>query len=140
MAFTYDPTTDRGRVRQMIGDRVEASALFTDAEVDAAMSDVSGSVPAAAANLLDALATEYARRGSFETDGQKVDNSKVSENYRREANRIRQDHGIAAGTGSGIRSRTMYRDRETDNSTRSSRVVPGLETPDAWATRLRGDG
>lgn len=35
MAFTYDVTTSRGQVRLLCFDRAEASALFTDAEIDA---------------------------------------------------------------------------------------------------------
>ena len=34
MAWTFDPSTDRGRVRLIIGDRTEATAIFTDAEID----------------------------------------------------------------------------------------------------------
>lgn len=34
MAFTYDLTTNRGQTRLLIPDTVEASALFTDEEID----------------------------------------------------------------------------------------------------------
>lgn len=35
MAFTFDPTTDRGRVRLLIGDTVSANEIFDDASIDA---------------------------------------------------------------------------------------------------------
>ena len=38
MAFTYDTTTSRGKVRLLCFDRVEASAVFGDAEIDAFLS------------------------------------------------------------------------------------------------------
>jgi hypothetical protein len=39
MAVTYDPSTSRGKVRQMLADTATESAQFTDAEVDAWLSD-----------------------------------------------------------------------------------------------------
>lgn len=36
--FTYDPSTDRGMVRLLIADTRAESGIFTDAEVDAALS------------------------------------------------------------------------------------------------------
>lgn len=42
MAFTYDPTTDRGRVRMRLSDTRPARAAFTDAEIDALISDEGG--------------------------------------------------------------------------------------------------
>lgn len=38
MAFTYDVSTNRGKVRLLCFDRVEADAVFTDAEIDAFLS------------------------------------------------------------------------------------------------------
>ena len=42
MAFTYEPTTDRGRVRMRLSDTRAARAAFTDAEIDALISDEGG--------------------------------------------------------------------------------------------------
>lgn len=39
MAFTYDPGTDRGRVRLRLADTREETPFFTDAEVDALLAD-----------------------------------------------------------------------------------------------------
>jgi hypothetical protein len=38
VAFTYDVSTNRGKVRLLCFDRVEADAAFTDAEIDAFLS------------------------------------------------------------------------------------------------------
>jgi hypothetical protein len=59
VAFTFDPTTERGQVRLIIGDDVEATAVFTDAKIDAFLT-MEGSVKRAAAAALDRLATSEA--------------------------------------------------------------------------------
>lgn len=61
MAFTYDPTTSRGRVRLLVRDTVEADAIFTDAEVDALLSLSGSDVWLAAASAYRALAGDAAR-------------------------------------------------------------------------------
>ena len=58
MAFTYDVSTDRGKVRLLCRDTVEASAVFSDAEVDAFLS-LADSDKLLAASL--ACADKYAR-------------------------------------------------------------------------------
>lgn len=60
MAFTYDPTTDRGRVRLLITDTDAANAIFTDAEIDAFLSIEGDAVKRAAAAALDQTASSEA--------------------------------------------------------------------------------
>jgi hypothetical protein len=60
MAFTYDVTTSRGRVRLNIGDTVQASAIFTDEEIDAFLSMSSGDVFYASAIALLGIASTKA--------------------------------------------------------------------------------
>lgn len=63
MAFTYDLTTSRGKVRLHIPDRVEADAMFTDEEIDAFLSpysDEPGKVFLAAADAVEDIATNEA--------------------------------------------------------------------------------
>lgn len=60
MPFTYDPTTDRGKVRLLGRDRKgpEADALYTDAEIDSYL-DMSGqNVFLAAAMVLENTAAD----------------------------------------------------------------------------------
>ena len=59
MAFTYDTTTDRGKVRLLLGDTDSDNALFDDAETDAFLSaDLSnGEILLAAAVGADSIAS-----------------------------------------------------------------------------------
>ena len=56
MAFTYDVTTDRGKVRLLITDRDAAHEIFNDDEIDAFLSMMSGNVLRAAAVALFQIA------------------------------------------------------------------------------------
>lgn len=80
MAFTYDVTTDRGKVRMLITDRDSSNSIFQDDEIDAFLSLEGNSVRLAAATALDAIATDQALvlkkivmlGGDLETDGPAV--------------------------------------------------------------------
>ncbi len=60
MAFTYDPTTDLGRVRLVIGDTDSQNISFQDAEVQAYLDLTQANVYRAAAMALDTMATNQA--------------------------------------------------------------------------------
>ena len=60
MTFTYDPTTDLGRVRLLIPDTESTDAYFEDAEITAFLSLNDGDVRLAAAQALDTLASSNA--------------------------------------------------------------------------------
>lgn len=80
MAFTYDPTSDRGKVRMLITDRDENNAIFQDAEIDAYLNMEGDSVKLAAASALSAIAVDQVLLlkkikllgGDLETDGPAV--------------------------------------------------------------------
>lgn len=59
MSHTYDPTTDTGRIRLLIGDTDLTAPLFSDEELDAFL-DLEGSVYLAAALALDTIANDEA--------------------------------------------------------------------------------
>ena len=64
MAFTADPTTDRGRTRLLVGDvdtAVAANQIFTDAEIDAFLALEGNDVYGAAAAACSAVAASSAR-------------------------------------------------------------------------------
>jgi len=61
VAFTYDLTTTRGKVRLALADTVEAEAVFTDAEIDYLISE-GGAVDGAALAGLRILLVDRARR------------------------------------------------------------------------------
>ena len=56
MAFTYDPATDRGRVRLLCRDTVAASAVYDDGEIDVFLLLGNGQVLLGAAFALENLA------------------------------------------------------------------------------------
>lgn len=81
MAFTYDPTTDRGRVRMQIGDTDTVNAdrqLFTDDEIDAFLALNTNIVKLAAADALQAMASnqlmvlKVLKNMDLSTDGAKM--------------------------------------------------------------------
>lgn len=78
MAFTHDATTDRGKVRLLCRDTVEATAIFTDDEIDAFLSIHDSDVKLAAAEALDTVASNQAlllkkvKLGDIGTDGPAV--------------------------------------------------------------------
>ncbi len=57
MAFTYDITTDRGKVRLLIGDTDAADYHFEDNEIDAFLTMAGGSILTAAGYALEAWAS-----------------------------------------------------------------------------------
>lgn len=81
MAFTYDPSTDPGKVRLLIKDTDTATAenqIFQDAEIEAYLAIHDGDVKLAAAEALDTMATSQAlllkklKLGDIGTDGPAV--------------------------------------------------------------------
>jgi len=76
--FTYAPATDRGRVRLMIPDRVAASAMFDDDEIDTFLALEGDEVRLATAMALETIASDQAmtlkviRLLDLSTDGAKV--------------------------------------------------------------------
>jgi len=60
MAFTYDITTDRGKVRLLIPDRTAAQYLFEDAEIDYFLSAEGSVIKKAAALGLETMAADEA--------------------------------------------------------------------------------
>ena len=77
MAFTYDPTTDRGFVRLLITDTDAANEIFDDAEIDAFLSRTSNVFRAAAMALFQIAASEVLllkviKLLEIQTDGAKV--------------------------------------------------------------------
>lgn len=73
MAFTYDITTDRGRVRFNLADTDSSAYTFEDAEIDQLLS-TEGDVDGATAACLRALLTDAGRRAKhFSMQGLTLD-------------------------------------------------------------------
>ena len=94
MAFTYDPTTNRGKVRLFLGDTdtaTSANQIFTDAEIDAFLSIESSEVYAAAAAGCESLAAAATHSAVVVRAGRilHLDRTKVPEHYRALADKYR---------------------------------------------------
>lgn len=75
MAFTYTPGTDRARVRMRLADTVEDRAIYTDAEIDDALT-TEGSVAGAVVVLREAMLARAARTArSYSNEQGSVDDT-----------------------------------------------------------------
>ncbi len=91
MAFTYDVSTDQGKIRLMIPDNQESGHLYEDAEIDAFLSMEGGNLKRATALGLETAASNQAltlkviKLLDITTDG-----AKVSEALLKRAAELRQ--------------------------------------------------
>jgi len=69
MTVTYDISTDVGKVRLLIGDKLISSPIFTDEELTAFLTANSGSINLAAATALEAWAATYGANADSERIG-----------------------------------------------------------------------
>jgi hypothetical protein len=101
MAFTYDLSTDAGKVRLLLNDIPEGTgddvtAVFTDAEIAAFLDIEGGVVKLAAAQAIDtnatneALASKVLRTQDVQTDG-----AKLADSMRKHAAALRAQHQAA---------------------------------------------
>ena len=80
LPFTYDPSTDRGKVRLYVRDHRPDSFAFTDAEIDVFVA-VGGSWQAAVAEAATALLADRARFGriySVSEDGKSRSDDEIA--------------------------------------------------------------
>lgn len=107
MAFTFDPTTPRGKVRLLIGDTdtaTVANQIFDDASVDAFIELSDGAdVKLASALALDRIASSQAllqkkiKLGDISTDG-----PAVAKSLREHAEALRSEVYEGSGGGDAI--------------------------------------
>lgn len=98
MAFTYDPTTDRGKVRLLVRDSSEATAVFSDAEIDAFLSMAGSDIYLAASYGCQARAAQDATTGGVrlgayaDSAGKSSEWSGLADKYAKEAFRRSGGH------------------------------------------------
>lgn len=119
MAYTYDVTTDRGKVRLAIGDTVSGSGPrpnagnFADAEIDVYLSPVTtagNAWRAAVPLLLRQLATEWTNQANISIGEYSAQYGAIAAAYReqaREWERSATTAGAAAGGGLSSGSLTL---------------------------------
>lgn len=98
MPATYDLSTDRGKVRLIIGDTDTANALFQDEELDAFLGLEGGDVRLAAAQALDAMASsETMIQKAIRLMDLSTDGPAVARQLREHARELRRQ--VAEGSG-----------------------------------------
>jgi len=97
MAFTYDPATDRGKVRLLIYDFTEADEVFSDASIDSFLELNSDSVWLAAADGCRSLAAGAAPKAYYVkiSTALEVDKKQISKMF---ASLARDYQGRAGGS------------------------------------------
>jgi hypothetical protein len=102
MSFTYDLTTDVGKVRLLIPDRAEATAVFDDAEIEGFLAIESG-VRRAAALALETIASDTAATLRVtKTLGLEVDGTRASAELLKRAASLRAQANDADAADGGL--------------------------------------
>jgi hypothetical protein len=102
VTFSYDLTTDIGKVRLNIPDTDSADAIFTDEEIQAFLDQEMSNIFFAAADACDTLATNQVYILKVKTSGDlQVNGAQVSAELRARAAALR-DHGRSANGSSTV--------------------------------------
>jgi hypothetical protein len=88
MTYSYDPTTDLGRMRRTIPDRVEATALFSDEELQSFLDD-EGDWRRATASALETIASDAAMLISMSAGGTSINGSSSANSLLNRAAKLR---------------------------------------------------
>jgi len=90
-SFTYDPTTDRGRVRQLMAATKQANAGFTGEEIDAALAH-QGSVEGACYDLAAFMYSHALRHTSARTHAASGQSKTIDDTHSAEGWKALMDH------------------------------------------------
>lgn len=90
MTVTYDIATLVGKVRLTTGDKIVASPVFTDEEIEVFLTNQSSNVNLASADLLEAWASSYAANADSEKVGDYVYTQKIVDKMLNLAKRLRE--------------------------------------------------
>ena len=95
MAFTYDVTTDRGKVRLLISDTNAADYQFEDAEIDAFLTMADDSILLAASYALESWAASITGDFTSEKIGDYAYSKKEAESKIALAKKYREENDSA---------------------------------------------
>jgi len=121
MAFSYDLTTDRGKIRFLIPDTDADASYLTDDEIDHCLSQ-SGTVKLAAVMACNWLARRFAQRVTFQADGLKLQNSQRAQVFAERAKELMQELQGSIGMVTMERD-DGYHEAAEDDSEYEKRVV-----------------
>ena len=99
MSFTFDTTTNIGKVRTLINDTIEASAVLSDEEINVFLGLESNDIYMSAASALESiiinkqLLSKLIAAGDYKEDNRNVADKlgKIAERYRQAAKSIPAD-------------------------------------------------
>lgn len=121
MAFTYDLSTNAGKVRLLIPDNDSSAYELQDAEIEYFLEQAGSNVKAAAVQACRWLSRKYAQKVSFEADGLRVDHSKRAEVFAARAQELARE--LAGGMSAPTLSREDGFSDAASTSEYSSRTV-----------------
>ncbi len=90
MACTFDITTNRGKVRWIVGDTSTTACVFPDTEIDAALAMNSGNITLAAADVLVAWMAKYTLSPEAEKIGDYSYTNKIIEKMNKLQKELRE--------------------------------------------------
>lgn len=90
MTFTYDISNNIGKVRLIIGDKIEAEPVFSDEEIQVFLTDNGNSINPAAATALEAWAASYSANVDTEKIGDYSYSQKIINKMLTLAKRLRE--------------------------------------------------
>ena len=93
MAYTYDLTTDTGKVRLLVPDNDSSNYELEDAEIEYFLDQAGDNARAAAVSACRWLARKYAKLATFKADGLEVQHSKRAEVYAARADELATEVG-----------------------------------------------
>lgn len=103
MVFNYDVETDMGKVRLLIGDTVQATALFQDAEITAFLGLNGDDVRLAAAQGLETIAANQVMvLKVISLQGLSTDGASVARELRQQAASLREQSASGMGDATGL--------------------------------------
>jgi len=113
MAYTYDLTTSRGKVRLLVPDNDSTTHLLEDAEIDYFLTETGNNVAAAAARCCRQLARQFSMKVTFTADGLTMQHTQRAAEFAKRADELEQE--ISGGISVASLTRTDgYSDAATE--------------------------
>jgi hypothetical protein len=113
MTFSYDLSTDIGKVRLIISDKNLLAPVFTDEEIQVFLT-AGGTVNLASAAALEAWAASYAANASSETIGDYAYQQRIVQNMLETAKRLRDKEAETPAMDWAEMDLVNYGDTEED--------------------------
>jgi hypothetical protein len=127
MAFSYDLTMDRGKVRFLIDDADYSDYELEDAEIDYFLTRSGSSVNAAAVEACFWLARKYAKKASFTADGLSIQNGQKAQIFAERAKEL-QIQAIGGVTSVAITRTDGYSEAASSSEYETAHKIIYIDT------------